>query len=150
MKFKIIIMIKDKGKTDFDYNQPIKLPAGILGRVIKRIYSEKDLKKIHRLITITGLFLFLIIIILLPVLVLLWINFANSGFLYFLILVFLDLKAVILNWQNFIYLLLELIPVTELIAFLVFLLGCLIVIKILLQYRQTSVQIKKIILKLKR
>lgn len=142
-------MAQDREKLGSDKRQ-VRLPAGILDRIMKRICEENNLQRIRRLILITGFFLFCSVLVLLPALISVWIDLANSGFFYFLTLIFFDLRMIIANWQNFFYSLLELIPATELILSLVSILFCLIAMKLLLKYTKTFIKIKQLILELKR
>jgi len=106
----------------FDHFELPQPPAGLLGRIINRIQTERNLLTAKRRLVIFSVGLIGSIAAFVPVFKMVYQGFAESGFMQFLSLLFSDTGVVLSYFGNFLSSLLETLPVTGLLAFSVVLL----------------------------
>jgi ABC-type multidrug transport system fused ATPase/permease subunit len=95
-----------------------ELPAGIFERIVARIHEEERLLSVKKRLLLFSTAIFISVGAFIPALSILRQEFAQSGFLQFLSLLFSDFGAVAANWQDFGLVLLESMPAMSIASFL--------------------------------
>lgn len=90
----------------------------LFNKIMARIGKEQRRLAVKRRITVFSLGLMASTAAFFPTLAMTRNELAESGFLNFVSLVFSDLNAVLANWQNFLFAILESFPTISVIAFL--------------------------------
>ncbi|MBI3335429.1 MAG: hypothetical protein HY001_02930 [Candidatus Portnoybacteria bacterium] len=111
-------MRKDYEKL-FTHLEPPEPPAEFFAKIMARIHEEERPLSIKR-----RLFLFSTTVLisagaLIPIVNAFQSEFAQSGLFQFLSLLFYDLRSVVANWQDFGSAILESLPATTLMAFMI-------------------------------
>jgi len=123
-------MVQDYEKL-FSQIQPLEPPVGLFERIVNRIQIEQKLITVKRRIFLFSAGLFITILAFIPTIKMAWSGLTESGFLNFFSLIFSDAGIVASYWQNFALSLLETLPVTGLVLFLVVTLVFLEMLKLL-------------------
>jgi len=125
-------MTKDWEKLFTYYNAP-EPPVGLLAKILERINQEKRLLTLKRRLAIFSAGLIGAIILFIPALKGVIAGFAESGFTQYFSLLFSDAEIVLAYWQNYVFSLLETLPVVSLILFLAIILAILELLKLLVK-----------------
>ncbi|MDO8600802.1 MAG: hypothetical protein Q7R73_04360 [bacterium] len=104
--------------TRHSHNENTELPADLFERIIARIHEEERLLSLKKRLILFSTTIFVSVGGFIPVVSILRQEFAQSGFLQFLSLMFSDFGAVMANWQDFGLALLESLPIMGMAAFL--------------------------------
>lgn len=96
----------------------IEPPEDLLEKVLNQIQKEAKILELKRRVFIFSLSTLFSAIAFVPIFQMMQKEFAQSGFLQFFSLLFSDFEIITVNWQNFIFSLLETLPLTSLITFL--------------------------------
>jgi hypothetical protein len=102
----------------FKSMDPLEPPAGLLGKILKRIQEEKTALSIKRRLILFSLGLAASLVGIVASFNMFSSGAAASGFSSFLSLTFSDFQSVLASWQNYTYTLLETVPVFSLAALL--------------------------------
>jgi len=94
--------------------ESIEPKKDLLARIMGRIHSEKRLRSIKQRLVIFGFLLLGSIVALVPVFRQAQAEFAQSGFLEYLSLIFSDAGVIASNWQSYLFALLESLPIISL------------------------------------
>lgn len=93
-------------------------PTGLLDRIIARIHKEEQLMSIKKRLFLFSTTILVSAITFVPAISAFKEEFAQSGFLQFVSLLFSDFWLVIADWQNFGLAILESLPAMSITAFL--------------------------------
>jgi hypothetical protein len=121
----------------------MKVPSGLLEKVLKRIHREERLLVFRRII-LFSITLTVSLVGFLPAFNMLLADFKQSGFLQFLSLTFSDFSIVVTYWKSFVMTLLQTLPAISLALFMTVLLTFLQSIKSLIKYERRYISIKNI------
>ncbi|HBH46479.1 MAG: hypothetical protein A2445_03975 [Candidatus Jacksonbacteria bacterium RIFOXYC2_FULL_44_29] len=101
----------------FTHLTPPEPPAGLLGKVMNRIYQAKRLQNIKRRVFVFSMITLGSVLAFISSAKMLHSGLTQSGFTQFFSLLFSDFQIVITNWQNYSLSLLETLPIMSLILF---------------------------------
>ena len=125
----------------YKFKQP-EIPSELYNKVLQRVYKEQGLLTLKRRLVIFSVSLIISLIAFFPVINLVRVGLAESGFIQFFKLIFSDFEVIKMYWQNFLLILLESLPITGLITLLITLLVFLESINILVHdlriFRRTN------------
>jgi len=125
-------MMEDEYKNFFDDPQEIEPPVGLFEKIIFAIEREEQLKKTRKLF-FSFLFLLVISLIVTPYSWMILINqVKSSGIIYFLSTAITDLKTIFAFWQDFLLAIVEILPLVEIMFFLISLGICLFTLRLFL------------------
>ena len=102
----------------FTFLKAPELPEGLFDKVIHRIYVEKQRRALRWQFLLGSLGCIGSLIAFVPAITLVQTGFAESGFKKFFSLIFSDGGMVITYWQNFIFILLESLPIMSTVLLL--------------------------------
>lgn len=123
-------MYKDYEKLFARFAQP-EPPENLFNKVMRRIRQEQRLSALKRRFAIFSFVMVCCIAAFIPTFKMAQTEFSESQFLQFLSLIFSDFGIVISQWQSFVLVLLESLPVVSIIALLSIIFTLLVSLKFL-------------------
>jgi hypothetical protein len=120
----------------------IDAPAGLLERIVNRLYKEQNLLAVKQRLAVFGVAALISAVVLVPIVNLVRADFYHSGFWQFSSLLFSDWQVISAYWQSFGLALLEALPVMSLVILLAALLVFLESLKFLAKNLKTFLTLK--------
>lgn len=96
--------------------KPIEPPANLFEKIMVRIAQQKQLVVVKRRLYLFTFAILAVGVAFVPVFKILKTDVAQSGILYFVGLIFSDSSVIMTSWQNFLFSVLEILPITGLMA----------------------------------
>ncbi|MBN1325637.1 hypothetical protein JW977_01480 [Candidatus Falkowbacteria bacterium] len=97
--------------------KPIEPPKELFNNITERLKKEQNFFALKLRLAIFSICLTISLVAFAPVLKMLYVDFSQSGFIKFLSLIFSDFEIIKIYWQNFIFVLLETLPIFSLLLF---------------------------------
>lgn len=114
----LVNMVRKDYEKLFTHLTSPEPPAGLLDRIMARIHEEEQLMSVKKRLFLFSITVLVSAIAFIPAISNFQQEFAQSGFLQFVSLLFSDFGLVIADWQNFGLAILESLPAMSITAFL--------------------------------